>query len=112
MTQKKITAPEALEYLCRFYDLFAGTEVSEWQKLPFYAFFKARESIWVYLDDIAIDLRSINDVENQELILTLFFELLEEINSKPNEKYILADDPDFFWINILWSTNEISLNSF
>ena len=111
MKKINIAAPEALEYLCRFYDLFAGTEVSEWQKLPFYAFFKARESIWAYLDDIAIDLRSINDVENQELILTIFFELLEEINSKPNEKYILADDPDFFWINILWTGDEISLNS-
>lgn len=112
MTQRNITVLEALEYLRQFSNLFARTPKTEWSKLPFYAFYRAREELWVDLNTLSLYTSSAKPSSQELLILKTFFDLINEIQNNEIEKNILNQNKHFCWINILWvSTDLFSYNA-
>jgi len=107
MTQRNITALEALEYLRQFSKLFARTPKAEWSKLPFYAFYRAREGLWVDLNTLSLCSSSVKPSSQELLILQTFFDLINEIQKNEIEKNILNQNKYFWWINILWVSTEL-----
>lgn len=112
MTQRNINAIKALQYLLTFSNLFARTPKAEWSKLPFYAFYKAREGLWIDLNTLSLPSGSIKPSSQEMLILETFFDLINEIQNNEIEKSILNQNKHFCWINILWvSTDLFSYNA-
>lgn len=107
MTQRNISVREALEYLRQFSNLFARTPKAEWSKLPFYAFYGAREGLWVDLNTLSLYASSIKPYSRELLILETFFDLIHEIQNDETEKNILNQFGNFKWVNILWVSTEL-----
>jgi len=107
MIQRNISAIKALQYLLTFSNLFARTPKAEWSKLPFYAFYKAREGLWIDLNTLALPSGSIKPSSQEMLILKTFFDLINEIQNNNKEKNILNQDKHFWWINILWVSTDL-----
>lgn len=110
MTRRNISVREALEHLCTFSGLFLGTNESDWVKLPFYGFYKAREDLWCYFEAFYLEFEFINDSLSEYIIIKTFFEFIDQLNSNPNDKYIFQDDPKFWWVHVLWTSNEIEIS--
>jgi hypothetical protein len=107
MTQRNITALEALEYLRQFSKLFARTPKAEWSKLPFYAFYRDREGLWVDLNNLSLCSSSVKPTSQELSILQTFFDLINEIQKNEIEKNILNQNKYFWWVNILWVSTEL-----
>ena len=107
MTQRNISAIEALDYLRQFSNLFARTPKAERFKLPFYAFYKAQEWLWIDLNTLSLPSGSIKPSSQELLILETFFDLINEIQNNESEKYILNQNNHFWWINVLWVSTDL-----
>ena len=110
MTQRNISVREALKHLCTFSGLFLGTKESDWPKLPFYGFYKAREDLWCYFEAFYLEFEFINDSLSKYIIIKTFFEFMEQANSNPDEKFIFQGDPEFWWVHVLWTSNEFEVS--
>ncbi len=107
MTQRNNSAIEALKYLRTFSNLFARTPKAERSKLPFYAFYKAREGLWIDLNTLSLPSGSIKPSSQELLILETFFDLINEIQNNEIQKYILNQNKHFWWVNIFWVSTDL-----
>jgi hypothetical protein len=110
MTQRNISADEALRYLRTFSNLFSNTPLIKRSKLPFYGFYKARKHFWVHLNTLPLGSHAKSETSEDWQVLGIFFELIEEIQGDLESKKVLLKRKDFFWINILWVSNELILH--
>ena len=110
MTQRNISAAEALRYLRTFSNLFSNTPFVERSKLPFYGFYEARKHLWVHLNTLPLRSQAKCETIKDWQLLEIFFELIEEIQGDLESKNVLLQKKDFWWINILWVSDELVLH--
>ncbi len=110
MTQRNINAAEALRYLRTFSNLFSNTPLIKRSKLPFYGFYKARKHFWVHLNTLPLRSQAKCETIKDWQLLEIFFELIEEIQGDLESKNVLLQGKDFWWINVLWVSNELVLH--
>jgi len=107
MTQRNISAAEALHYLRTFSRLFSDTPFTKRFKLPFYGLYRRRKQLWVHLNTLSPRSKAKSETIEDWQILEIFFELIEEIQSDIESKNVLVKQKDFWWINVLWVSDEL-----
>jgi hypothetical protein len=110
MTQRNINAAEALRFLRTFSNLFSNTPFVERLKLPFYGFYEARKHLWVQLNTLPLRSQAQGESIKDWQLLEIFFELIEEIQGDLESKNVLLQGKDFWWINVLWVSDELVLH--
>jgi hypothetical protein len=110
MTQRNISAAEALSYLRIFSNLFLNTPSIKRSKLPFYGFYEARKHLWVHLNSLPLRSKAESKTIEDWQILEIFFELIEEIQGDLESKNVLLQGKHFWWINVLWVSDELVLH--
>lgn len=104
MRKQKIEALEAAKYLSTFADIHLGVKRKDWHQLPLRDFYEERIGLWCFMDAYALGDLMITDPLAEYVILSTFFELLNEIKINKSDQKALLKNPDFAWLEIRWTT--------